>query len=125
MKFTAICENHLFSKAYSKGKRVVTKNVAVYLLPDYAAKRLMRAHPMKIKVNRIGITASKKIGGAVVRNRAKRIIREAYRTVNREHKLKVGYLIVIAARDAAKNVKSGVIANDLRYAFGKLDLFEK
>ena len=125
MKFTAICENHLFSKAYSKGKRVVTKNVAVYLLPDYAAKRLMRAHPMKIKVNRIGITASKKIGGAVIRNRAKRIIREAYRTVNREHKLKVGYLIVIAARDAAKTVKSGVIANDLRYAFGKLDLFEK
>jgi hypothetical protein len=40
MKLVAIKENHLYSKAYSKGKRAVTPAVAVYVLPDYAAKRL-------------------------------------------------------------------------------------
>ena len=65
MKFKAICENHLFSKAYAKGKRFVTPSLAVYLLPDYAADRLQKEHPLKIRVNRIGLTVSKKIGGAV------------------------------------------------------------
>ena len=37
MKFRAICENHLYAKAYSKGKRAVTRSVAVYVLPDYLA----------------------------------------------------------------------------------------
>ena len=37
MKFRAICENHLYSKAYSKGKRAVTSALAVYVLPDYVA----------------------------------------------------------------------------------------
>ena len=40
MKFIAICENHLYSKAYSKGKRAVTSALAVYVLPDYKAKAL-------------------------------------------------------------------------------------
>ena len=58
MKFNAICENHLYSKAYSKGKRAVTSALAVYTLPDYQAARLAKAHPQKIKVNRIGLTDS-------------------------------------------------------------------
>ena len=56
MKFNAICENHLFSKAYSKGKRAVTSALAVYVLPDYAAKKLAKAHPQKRVMNRIGLT---------------------------------------------------------------------
>ena len=59
MKFRAICENHLYSKAYSKGKRAVTAALAVYVLPDYEAKRLAKAHPQKKTVNRIGLTTSK------------------------------------------------------------------
>ena len=62
MKFKAICENHLYSKAYSKGKRAVTSALAVYVLPDYAAKRLAKAHPQKQGVNRIGLTTSTKLG---------------------------------------------------------------
>ena len=56
MKFRSICEDHLYRKAYAKGKRFVTPALAVYVLPDYRANVLMKAHPRKLKVNRIGLT---------------------------------------------------------------------
>lgn len=125
MKFKAICENHLYSKAYSKGKRAVTSALAVYVLPDYAARRLAKQHPQHIVVNRIGLTATKTLGGAVVRTRCRRILREGLRSVTKERPLKTGFLIVIAARKAAVPLKSMDIAEQLRYAFGKLDMFAK
>ena len=125
MKFTAITENHLYSKAYSKGKRAVTSALAVYVLPDYFAKRLAKAHPEGKVVNRIGLTASTKLGGAVVRSRVRRILRAGLQSLEREKKLKCGYLIVIAARGAAVNLKSTDIRDHLDTAFKKLDMFEK
>ena len=123
MKFRAICENHLYSKAYSKGKRAVTSALAVYVLPDYAAKRLAKAHPQKKMVNRIGLTTSTKLGGAVTRSRCRRIMREGLRAVEREHTLKVGFLIVIAARSASVNLKSQDIKAQLDFAFKKLGMY--
>ena len=125
MKFNAICENHLYSKAYSKGKRAVTSALAVYVLPDYGAKRLAKAHPQKITVNRIGLTVSTKLGGAVVRSRVRRILREGLRALEKERPLKVGYLIVIAARSSAVNMKSDDIKHQLKGAFEKLGMFSQ
>mgnify|MGYP002518280730 CR=1 FL=1 len=123
MKFHAICENHLYSKAYSKGKRAVTSALAVYVLPDYAAKRLAKAHPEKRTVNRIGLTTSTKLGGAITRNRCRRIMREGLRLLQKEKNLKVGFLIVIAARSAAVDLKSTEIKRQLDSAFTKLGMY--
>lgn len=123
MKFTAIKENHLYSKAYSKGKRAVTSALAVYVLPDYAAKRLAKAHPEKRVVNRIGLTTSTKLGGAVTRSRCRRIMREGLRALEREKTLKTGFLIVIAARSASVNLKSTEIKEQLDFAFKKLGMY--
>ena len=123
MKFRAIKENHLYSKAYSKGKRAVTSALAVYILPDYAAKRLAKAHPQKKVMNRIGLTTSTKLGGAVTRSRCRRIMREGLRALEKEKTLKVGFLIVIAARSAAVNLKSTEIKRQLDTAFTKLGMY--
>ena len=124
MKFRAICENHLYSKAYSKGKRAVTSALAVYILPDYQARRLAKAHPEKRVMNRIGLTVSTKLGGAVVRSRVRRILREGLRALELEKPLKVGFLIVIAARSSATKLKSTDIKKHLDIAFDKLGMYK-
>ena len=120
MKNIAIKENHLYNKTYRSGKRFVGKYCAVYVLRDLAAGKLRRAHPEKKTVNRLGLSVSKKSGGAVQRNRAKRILRAAYDTCRPE--LKTGFLIVISAREAINGQKSTELARELTYAFSKLDL---
>ena len=120
MKDIAIKENHLYQKAYTRGKRFVGKCVAVYVLRDYAAKRLANAHPEKKTVNRIGLSVSKKIGSAVARNRAKRVMRAALAPFRNE--LRTGFLIVISAREAIRDKKTQDVRVDLERAFGSLDM---
>ena len=123
MKNIAIKENHLYLKAYRNGKRSVGRYVAVYVLRDLAAKRIMTAHPEKKYVNRLGLSVSKKIGGAVQRNRAKRIIRAALFDLQKQRALKTGYLIVISARLGIAQKKSSDIYRELSKAFEKLDMY--
>jgi ribonuclease P protein component len=52
-------------------------------------------------VTRLGITVSKKVGNAVVRNRAKRLIREAWRRAKDEFPTGLD-IVVVAKRDAAE-----------------------
>ena len=122
MKNVAIKENHLYQKAYKSGGRFVGKTVAVYVLKDLAAGKLRRAHPEKKLCNRLGLSVSKKIGGAVVRNRAKRVIRAAYDPLRDE--LRCGFLIVISARGAIVGTKSTDVRTELEAAFRKLGLLK-
>lgn len=124
MKEFAIKENHLFVKAYTKGKRYVTETVTVYVLKDLKAGRLRRENPNKELLNRIGFTATTKLGHAVVRNRAKRVMRQAYREIISQRPIKTGNLIVISARDKIKEANTAAVKKDLSRAFGKLELYK-
>ena len=100
-KLYPLCENHMFTKAYRKGKSGVNKYTAVYALKNY------RKNPDgSLCHTKLGISVNAKLGKAVKRNRVKRIIREAYR--ENLPLIKDGLILVIAARGACfgKNAKS-------------------
>ncbi|MBQ9746255.1 MAG: ribonuclease P protein component [Clostridia bacterium] len=122
MKNIAISEDHLFRKVYAKGQKVFCKHIAVYVLTDYRASRLARENPLKTRVNRVGLTVTKKLGKAVVRTRTRRILRAAYQQLEKENNIKKGFLVVIVARDAATEAKTQDIYRDLLYAAKKLGL---
>ena len=64
-KFISICRNNDFRRLYAKGKSFVSPLVVVYVKKN------------RNQGLRVGITTSKKIGNAVLRNRSRRVIREA------------------------------------------------
>ena len=123
MKPYAIKENHLYRKAFSRGKRYSGRYVTVCVLKDLAAGRLKRANPQRELINRIGLSVPKREGGAIERNRVKRIIRAGLFEVEKRHPLRRGFLIVIASRAGIEKQKSTAIASELRYIFKKLDMF--
>lgn len=125
MKFHAITENHLYKKAYRAGNRRSSRTVTVYILKDKAAGLLRKRNPLKQNINRIGISASKKIGGAVQRNRAKRVIREAYRMIDKNYGIKRGWLIVIVPKTACTVCSMKECLRDLTCCLRSLDMFVK
>ena len=124
MNHIAIRENHLYSKAYAKGDKYVGKFVVVYILKDFKAFKLMSANPEKKYINRIGLTVSRKLGKAHIRNRVKRILREGLRQTERENNLKKGYLIVLVARPSAIDATSEDIRRDLTKAVRALNFIK-
>ena len=125
MKHSAIKENHLYNKVFRRGDRFIGKLVTVHILTDYAAKKRMLAHPLKLWTNRVGLSVSKKLGGAVPRNRAKRIIRAALHRVETETPLKTGKLIVIGARDDIVGKTSQDVYRELHAAFHRLHMIQQ
>ena len=84
MKFSSSLKlNHIFRKLYSSDGQ------ANGLLVLYA-------RPNRTGCNRVGVTVSKKLGKAVVRNRVRRRLREVYRL--NEDKFLSGWDIVVVAR---------------------------
>lgn len=91
MKFSAPLKlNHIFRRLYA------SEGHANGLLVLYARRN-------RTGGNRVGITVSKKLGHAVVRNRVRRRFREVYRL--NEEKFQPGWDIVVVARSRAVNAK--------------------
>ncbi len=85
MKYTvSLQENRVFRRLYARGKIAVGPAMVLYCRKNGG------------KENRLGLTVGTKLGGAVVRNRVRRRLREIYRL--NETKLRPGYDIVVVAR---------------------------
>jgi len=70
-------------------------------------------------VARFGFTASKALGGAVLRNRARRRLKEAVRIVGPEHAVP-GYAYVLIARVGTDEPATTEITRDLERALTKV-----
>ena len=103
-----IKENYIFRKAYRKGTSLVCPFAVVYVLKN-----------PRVNV-RLGITTGKKIGNAVCRNRARRVITAAFRSVLPE--VLSGYDFVIVARSRILTVKSTKVADAFQKLFKEAGL---
>ena len=84
MKFSSALKlNHIFRRLYN------TSGHGNGFLVLYARKN-------RLSANRVGVTVGKKLGGAVVRNRVRRRLREVYRL--NEERFIPGWDIVVVAR---------------------------
>lgn len=72
---------------------------------------------------RLGLTVSRKVGGAVVRNRIRRRLREAYR--HNKDRFPPGYDVVIGVKPSAARAPYGEILADLLAALARLALPER
>jgi ribonuclease P protein component len=112
---TTIKENFMFSKVFKNGRYAANNFVVVYALKNYNKKA----------ASKLGISVSAKNGGAVQRNRAKRVIREAFRSLYKE--VPPGYLIVIVGRKPCfdKKTKTCEVLEAVKAALIKLHLLER
>ena len=89
-----------FRRAYGRGKSLSAPGLVTYALRSRLGKC------------RYGITASKKIGNAVERVRCRRIIREAFRTL--DEPLRGNWDLVFVARGRTKHMKSTQVQEIMR-----------
>ena len=104
-------ENHEFRRIYAKGRSGVSPYLVVY------------ARPNRYGHNRLGVTVSKKLGHAVVRNRVRRRIREIFRL--NQDKLAQGYDVIVVARTRAVGAEYRELERAFLHVCGKIDLREK
>jgi len=102
-RYATIKENSTFSRLYRKGKSYVSPVLVTYVL----RMRDRRQPP------RYGITTGKKVGNAVRRSRARRVIRASYDSLYPE--IKSGYEIVFVARAKTPHVKTQNVEKAMRY----------
>ena len=100
MDIVTIKENKDFRRIYAKGKSYASGILVTYVIKN------------RTRDVRIGITTGKKIGKAVLRNRSRRIIREAFRELADD--IKSGYDLVFVARAKTPFVKSYDILRSMK-----------
>ncbi len=87
-KTVILNQNRDFQLLYQRGKKIASPYAIIYLR----------------KNNRLVITVGKKVGCAVKRSRARRVIRQAYRET--EHLMPVGMDMVIVALPSIVGIRS-------------------
>ncbi|MBC2576922.1 ribonuclease P protein component [Peptostreptococcus russellii] len=91
-----------FRRVYQKGKSFADRNLVIYTMKNGKDR------------SRIGISISKKVGKANVRNKIRRYIKEAYR-LNIDENVKPGLDIVFIARINSQNAEYKDIEKSIKY----------
>jgi ribonuclease P protein component len=81
-----------FQICYRQGKSSRGRLTTIYCRPN------------GLTYNRVGFSTGKRLGGAVVRNRIKRRLREIMRLAEADKRLKTGYDIILAPKPSAVDV---------------------
>ena len=105
-----LTENYEFRRLYQKGASAVSGCMVVYCRRN------------KLGHNRLGVTVSVKLGHAVVRNRARRRLREVYRL--NSGALKQGYDMILVARGKTLSAGWRELNDTFLRLCRKLDLLE-
>ena len=101
-----LTENYEFKRVYTRGKSAVRPTLVAYCM--------RRSGPGP----RVGITASKKIGNAVKRNRARRLLRESTRMLYPQ--MKPGFDLVLVSRGKTPFVDCKIVMTELASALEEL-----
>ena len=111
---TVIKQSHMFSKIFKNGRYASNNYLTVYVLKNYNRNA----------ASKLGISVSPKNGCAVKRNRAKRVIREAFKILY--GRLPPGYLIVISGRRPCfeKKNKMHTVLESMENALVRLGLIK-
>ena len=104
-------ENYEFRRLYQRGASAVGGGMVMYCRKN------------KLGHNRLGLTASTKLGHAVVRNRCRRRLREVYRL--NSPRLRQGYDIILVARGRTVTAGWKELNDTFLKCCRKLDLLEE
>lgn len=96
-----------FEAAYSRGFKVPSRSFVLFILPNKSGR------------SRLGVTVSRKIGDAVVRNRARRKMREIFR--KRRHLRAAGLDIVVHARPAIAGAGLRVLESEFSNGLARFE----
>ncbi len=108
--FKKLKQNSDFRRIYGRGTSYVDSAFVIYTLKNRSGGL------------RLGLTVSKKMGGAVKRNRAKRLLTAAFREC--APNIKMGYDFVLTARTRIFTVKSTDISAVLMRYLQEADLLK-
>ena len=100
-----------FSAIYKKGKSVGDRYVVLFYRKN------------NLPYNRLAYLASKKVGNAVKRNRARRLMKESFRLTNLE--IPTGYDLIFIARNTITNRKCAEVKRSLESALKRTGVIKK
>ena len=101
-------KNEDFSNVYKKGKSLGEQYIVFFYRKNYK------------QINRVGFLASKKVGNSVLRNRARRLMKESYR--NLKNNIITGYDMIFIARNKIVGCKQIDVEKSMKRALKRSEL---